>query len=214
VQSCVIEQTTDDVRYDIDRLLEQPVLQAVYAETLRLRVNGFLVRYPSKEDLRIHDWSIPKNHLVFTCSTPGHMNPKIWCSGSNRNHPADEFWPGRFLKYTQDLKLMEFSTETAKGSWMPYGGGSHACPGRHFAKLEIILTMALLVTLYDCEVLGQKKSIAMSTRNFGFGALSPVDKVPVRIRRRAAEWHTSLSSNCIKEAQRAGTGKLGRQNTQ
>lgn len=183
--SCAIEQTTDNVRYDIDRLLDQPVLQAIYAETLRLRINGFLIRYPSKEDLKIYDWSIPKNHLVFTCSTPGHMNPEIWCGGSNTGHPVNEFWPGRFLKYSEDQRSMEFSTEAVKGSWMPYGGGSHACPGRHFAKLEIILTMALLVTLYDCEILTAKKSIAMSTRNFGFGALSPAGKVPVRIRRRA-----------------------------
>ena len=27
VQSCVIEYTKDDLRYDIDRLLEQPILQ-------------------------------------------------------------------------------------------------------------------------------------------------------------------------------------------
>lgn len=185
VQSCVIEYTKDDLRYDIDRLLEQPILQAVYAETLRLRVNGFLIRYPSKEDLKINGWSIPKKHFILTSSTPGHMNPDIWCTGSNKNHPTEEFWPGRWLKHSEDRKLVEFSTETAKGAWMPFGGGSHMCPGRHFAKLEIILIMALLVTMYDCEVLADKKNMEMSTRNFGFGSLSPAGKVPVRIRRRS-----------------------------
>ena len=185
VQLCVIEHNEEDLRYNIDRLLEQPILQAVYAETLRLRVNGFIVRYPSKEDLKINDWSIPKNNFVLTSSTPGHMDQDIWCTGSNKSHPTEEFWPGRFLKHSEDGKSMKFSTETAQGAWMPFGGGSHMCPGRRFAKFEIILTMSLLVTLYDCEVLADKKNIEMSTRKFGFGSLSAAGKVPVRIRRRS-----------------------------
>ena len=69
---------------------------------------------------------------------------------------------------------------------MPFGGGTHTCPGRKFANLIILLTTALMVTMYDCEIVADAKSMAMSNRNFGFGTSSPVGRVPVMMRRRAA----------------------------
>lgn len=33
------------------------------------------------------------------------------------------------------------------------GGGTSICPGRHFAKQEIMLTLAMIVSRFDIEVL-------------------------------------------------------------
>ncbi|KAJ5915610.1 cytochrome P450 [Penicillium verhagenii] len=186
-QACIISQTESSLRFDIDRLLQQPVMQAVFSETLRLRINGLMVRYPSKGDLVIKDWVLPKNKFIISSMTPGHMDPDVWCSGSAESHPVEEFWPGRFLQSSEQGKLFTFSMDRAKGHWMPFGGGHFPCPGRHLAKLTSILTMALLTTLYDCEPLVGEKDMKMSSRNFGFGALGPAGKIPVRIRRRGAE---------------------------
>lgn len=185
VQSCIKPRFTDQLSFDIPKLLRQPILQAVYAETLRLRVNGFLVRCPKKNDLKINDWVIPQNHFCLTSSTPGHMDSEIWCKGQNADHPASDFWPGRFLKRDPVTEELEFSLKGLEGTWMPFGGGIHTCPGKTFAKLVICLTTALMVTMYDCEVIADKASMSMSTRNFGFGTLSPAGEIPVMIRRRA-----------------------------
>lgn len=68
---------------------------------------------------------------------------------------------------------------------MPFGGGTHICPGKNFAKLVNFLTVALLITKYDFQNLANRASMEMSMRNFGFGTLSPAEKVPVMIRQRA-----------------------------
>ncbi|KAJ6109224.1 cytochrome P450 [Penicillium sp. IBT 16267x] len=185
-QACIISQTQSELRFDIDRLLQQPMMQAVFCENLRLRINGLLVRYPSKDRLVIKDWILPKNKFIISSMTPGHMDPDVWCTGSSESHPAEEFWPGRFLEYSEQGKFT-FSMDRAKGHWMPFGGGHFPCPGRHIAKLTTILTMALLTISYDCEILASEKDMKMSSKNFGFGALGPAGKIPVRIRRRGAE---------------------------
>ncbi|RAK90845.1 cytochrome P450 [Aspergillus costaricaensis CBS 115574] len=181
-RACLISES--DVKFDIDRLLHQPVLQAIYAETLRLRINGFFVWYQSHGDLNVDGWHIPNKNWILTTPMSGHMDPEIWCRGAGADHPVEDFWVGRWLKYADDGQTLIFTTEMAKGAWMPYGGALHVCPGRYFAKTMIILGMALMTRLYDCEVLADEKNLRMSMRTFGFGTVGPVGKVPVRIRRR------------------------------
>jgi cytochrome P450 len=164
--------------------VRQPLLQAVFAETLRLRVDGFLIRCPSHEDLNINGYTIPRNHVLLTNSTPGHMDPAVWSAGENPDHPPHEFWTGRFLRHERTKGTLEFQLDGKEGSWMPFGGGNHICPGKRFAEYEIILTVALLTTMYDVELVMQEQVMKMSTHNFGFGTLSPKCKVPVRMRRR------------------------------
>lgn len=73
---------------------------------------------------------------------------------SGRVHPPEEFWVERFLVRDGD-KRMGFSLEGMQGKWMPYGMGEHICPGRHFAKYEMLLSFAVVVDRYDVEVLGR-----------------------------------------------------------
>jgi cytochrome P450 len=37
-------------------------------------------------------------------------------------------------------------------SWIPYSGGVRHCPGWHFAKQEMMVTAALLVSAFDVEL--------------------------------------------------------------
>ncbi|KAA8644975.1 cytochrome P450 [Aspergillus tanneri] len=202
--------TTDDpdTSFDIDRLLQSPLLQSIYAETLRLRVHIFIVRAPKKYNLQIRDWFIPVGKTLLMSSTPAHMDSNVWNTGARDEHPLDSFWAARFLRMpgnecsgprkcigvtnspSTELKSPSktsqttFAPEDVEGSWIPYGGGPRMCPGRHFAKREIILTAAMMISLFDCEVLTDVRSLKMDMRGFGFGTLNVVGKVPVRIRRR------------------------------
>lgn len=69
------------------------------------------------------------------------------------------------------------------GSWIPFGGGGNTCPGRHFAKREVLLTCAVLAATVDIE-LEQADEMAMDWSTCGFGTLKPKEPVPYRMRER------------------------------
>ncbi|KAJ8126907.1 hypothetical protein O1611_g6730 [Lasiodiplodia mahajangana] len=197
IDACRLKSDGEDgrVRFDIDKLLRLPVLQAVYAETLRLRMHFYIIRMPDRVDLKIRDWVIPRRKVIVTPTTVAHMDSEVWSTGPNNEHPADKFWVGRFLKHptvnTREASKshddsVTFSTKEVEGSWIPYGGGPRQCPGRHFAKRQILLTVALMVSLFDCEILGGGMDVKedFSLSGFGGGISHPAGKVPVRIRRR------------------------------
>lgn len=184
VRACTITDAHGQASFDLQQLIKQPLLQAVLSETLRLRVNGFLVRRPMRSNMKINEWIFPKGRFCLTSSTPGHMDPDIWCKGAGEDHPVTEFWPSRFLNNNSATGETQFSLKGTEGSWMPFGGGTHMCPGKMFAKHIICLSVAILATRYDCRVVAKNDCMRMSGRNFGFGTLGPVGPVPVLMRNR------------------------------
>lgn len=56
------------------------------------------------------------------------------------------------------------------------------CPGRHFAKVEIIVTFAMMCTMFDIELIGGLP--APNMKEVGWGTLPTSGKTPCRIRRR------------------------------
>ncbi|KAI1258712.1 cytochrome P450 [Xylariaceae sp. FL1019] len=174
----------EDGKFDIDKLLHLPVLQAVYAETLRLRMHFYIIRMPDRVDMRIRNWIIPRRKVVVTPTTVAHMDTQTWDTGLNNEHPVNEFWEGRFLKASTDGEPV-FSTKDLEGSWIPYGGGPRQCPGRHFAKRQILLTITMVIAMFDVEILGRGKEVKedFTLNGFGGGMSRALGKVPVRIRR-------------------------------
>jgi cytochrome P450 len=84
------------------------------------------------------------------------MDSKVWSDAENR-HTIDTFWPGRFLKYTHASSSVRFSLPATEGSWLPFGNGANICPGRHFAKIHCIVTLAMMVETFDCDILAELK---------------------------------------------------------
>lgn len=197
VNTCALKGADGRIRFDIDQLLRLPILQAVYAETLRLRMHFYIIRMPDRIDINIQDWVIPRRKVIVTPTTVAHMDPKAWSTGLKDEPSVDQFWIGRFLKYpskslhegTQphgSASAPVFSTKEHEGSWIPYGGGPRQCPGRHFAKRQILLTTALMVSLFDCEIQGEGRNVKedFTLEGFGSGMSHPAAKVPAKLRRR------------------------------
>ena len=69
-----------------------------------------------------------------------------------------------------------------EGSWIPYGGGSNICPGRQFAKQEVLRNATLRLGNYDVELTGSP--VGMDCRLFGTGSMGVKGKSPFRIRKR------------------------------
>jgi hypothetical protein len=201
--------------FDIKPLLLSPLLQSVYAEALRMRVIMFHNRSPALRDYKFGPFTLRKGGLVILPTVVASHDSGLW--GSSRTacgtRPLDQFWAERFLVPEKDQgseasearnsnstkaadglsKKMTFSTQGLEGAWIPYGGGSFTCPGRHLAKQEIMGTAAVFAGYFDMEVLNGVP--CMDNRFFGMGTQPPGEPVPVRIRRKLGAVKHNSGSN-------------------
>ena len=73
VQACKIQDKgMSDLRFDISKLIQQPLLQVMFAESLRLRCHDMFIR-KTTETINILGWVIPKDRFVIAWSTPGQL---------------------------------------------------------------------------------------------------------------------------------------------
>jgi cytochrome P450 len=80
----------------------------------------------------------------------------------------------------------KFTTSRLNTCMLPFGGGSHKCPGHHFAKSIGVAAMAVLLDKYEIElgnVEGAKKATP-AVGDMAFGAIKPTGKIAARIRMR------------------------------
>ena len=89
----------------------------------------------------------------------------------------DEFRPERFLE-TTDPRLRDFE--------LPFGFGRRICPGRHFAKQEILACIAVVTAAFEIELLDTPASMAAKPdmKYYMTGSCPPDRKIPARVRRR------------------------------
>lgn len=128
-------------------------------------------------------------------------------------HPVEEFWAERFLVYPDDpssgprkpdskskanVRFSDneknypkveggnepvFTVDPMQGSFMPYGGGMKMCPGRFYAKQEIMVATAMFLTMFDIEL--EKKELPQPDMTYyPFGVVPPLGKFPASMRRR------------------------------
>ncbi|KAL8727056.1 MAG: hypothetical protein Q9166_006299 [cf. Caloplaca sp. 2 TL-2023] len=209
-----ITATEPNIQFDLDKLLQSPLLLSIYCETLRLNVDAYVMRYTDRADLHIENWTFPKESVVLTATTPAHTDETFWNTGPAGAHRVDQFWAERFLVYPGDsqsgpvkasnttiandevaLRCRDetvayqsgkpvFSTAGTAGHYLPFGGGERICPGRHLAKRGIIATCALMVTMFDIDIRATEADIRPDPAYSGFGSQRPAKPVPFRIRKR------------------------------
>ncbi|KAM5349734.1 hypothetical protein ACJ41O_006239 [Fusarium nematophilum] len=127
-------------------------------------------------------------------------------------HPVDSFWAERFLRYQddptsgpvrkagvkfttsgktpkrtpEDDRNARVVTEGTQGYWYPYGGGTKMCPGRFFAKQELMAGVAVALRAFEIELLDHEAAakVGPNMDYFPFGTIPPKGKIAARIRRR------------------------------
>jgi cytochrome P450 len=174
-----------DDMFEPAKLTNNDLLQSIYAETLRLHVITLIVRTAKKEH-NIGKWLFAKDQGLIVSSHVEHLNAQ-WDSNDGQ-HPFTTFHPGRFLvqdQHTPGEQTPKFSMDGRQGQWIPFGLGEHMYPGRHFAKQEMIINFAVLVSAFDIELLTPKGWRPEDNLNsYGFGTQQPKQKTPSRVRRR------------------------------
>ncbi|KAK3302662.1 cytochrome P450 [Chaetomium strumarium] len=149
------------------RVVGLPLLQSLYVEAMRLHVSFSVTREVRKGPVELVPGyrGAETGALVQAVSDMAHLDEAVW---GVDGHPASEFWAWRHVKFVDDepeeqeeddsernspvrTRKMQFAMRGRPSSFFPYGGGYWVCPGRHFAKMEIMLALALMVTKFDFE---------------------------------------------------------------
>ncbi|KAI0163977.1 cytochrome P450 [Xylariaceae sp. FL1272] len=166
-------------QFDITAITGSPLLQSVYAEVLRMRVSLMHNRSPIQGDYTLGPYKLRQGGLVCVSTNIASNHARVW--GKARTaRPLSQFWAERFL--VGDGDKVKFSTDGLEGAWMPYGGGSLMCPGRHLAKQEMMGGVAVFGAYFDMQVLNGPPR--MDDRFYGLGAQPAGEPVPVRLRRK------------------------------
>ena len=210
--SRITSDITSPPRFDMTKLCNQTLLQSTFAETLRLYVSACVTRRPEFAEAQILDYRIPQDKLIVISTAMAHMDKRNWNLGFMEEHPVESFWAERFLNYNSpsarqtppassstvtkssiapspdgaisDPPEPKFSLNGYANTWIPFGGGIHECPGRHWVKLRMLLTFAVISSTFDIELLAPHETVRPDIAKYGFGALPPVEKAGFRIRRR------------------------------
>ncbi|KAK6827835.1 hypothetical protein PG987_011176 [Apiospora arundinis] len=125
---------------DVAELCALPLLDSVYKECLRLRASIPLTRRLHK-DIEIDGYTLRAGNFILAPSWLSHQDEDVW---SVPGHPACEFWAERFMSSQKGAAFKA-------GNFFPYGGGNIICPGRFFAKQEILAAVAMVVASFDME---------------------------------------------------------------
>ena len=182
-----------DGSLDIPTLAALPLLQSVFHEVLRLYVDVLVTR-ELKDDivLPLDDGGqrrilLEKDSVVMAPSWLGHRDEALWT-----NPPHDQFYAERFLQQDPETGKQIFTTNGTAGKFFPFGGGKTICPGRVFAKQEVLASVALVLMVFDIEPLGFVDEKGQTTNKFpglrksysGSGIMATDADMTVRIKQR------------------------------
>ncbi|KAI1656394.1 putative cytochrome P450 [Daldinia decipiens] len=154
LRSFVRDQGTGQRRIDTEKLLSLPLLSSIYTEVLRMHIS-FNVTRMVRQDLLVDGYHVNKGSILQAPSQIAHYDEDVWAVDG---HPASQFWASRHVKHVEKAdetgcitEETHFSMKARPTSFFPYGGGHAMCPGRHFAKREIMMTIAMILAKFDLE---------------------------------------------------------------
>lgn len=138
---------------------KMPFTSRVIQETMRVAsILSFTFR-EAVEDVEYEGYLIPKGWKVLPLFR-------------NIHHSADNF------PEPEKFDPSRFEVAPKPNTFMPFGNGTHSCPGNELAKLEILVLLHHLTTKYRWSLSGSETGI-----QFGPFAL-PLDGLPVRFTRK------------------------------
>lgn len=108
-------------------------LSQVVDETLRWVTFSLVVFREATKDVTLNGYIIPKGWKVLVWFRAVHLDPEVWPEPMKFN-------PSRWDDLTPRA-----------GTFVPFGAGSHLCPGNDLAKLEILIFLHYFLLNYRLE---------------------------------------------------------------
>ncbi|KAJ1380922.1 Cytochrome P450 [Sesbania bispinosa] len=142
-QECILRskaESGEDKGLNWEDAKKMPITSRVIQETLRVAsILSFTFR-EAVEDVEYQGYLIPKGWKVLPLFR-------------NIHHSSDNF------KEPEKFDPSRFEAAPKANTFMPFGSGTHACPGNELAKLEMLVLLHHLTTKYRWSVVGEKNGI-------------------------------------------------------
>ncbi|EIW83355.1 cytochrome P450 [Coniophora puteana RWD-64-598 SS2] len=129
-------------------LVKMRKIDSFLKESARLNTIGqMLLGRKATKDFTFSDGTmIPKGTFVFSASSAVHRDPEIY-------EDPEVFKPFRFADMRdEEGEGLKHHMVTPSPSFLNFGYGKHACPGRFFAANELKTMLAHVVTNYDIKL--------------------------------------------------------------
>ncbi|MEV7353535.1 cytochrome P450 [Kitasatospora sp. NPDC091276] len=143
-----------------------PYITRVLKEAMRLYPAAALVGRRAVAETVIDGYVIPAGAQVVVSPLVTHRHPGHWPD-------PERFDPDRFLP--------EQEKDRHRYAWYPFGGGPRACIGQHFAMLESVLSLGVLLRDFEMEAVDERVALA---QGITLRAASPMR---IRVTARGAE---------------------------
>ncbi|KAI1463645.1 cytochrome P450 [Daldinia caldariorum] len=149
VREVVAEAQKDDSgkdRWDMQRIAKLRKLDSFMTESVRMHPIGFITtqRYTLKSHRFNDGLRIPAGTIFQFPSDGVHHDADIYPE-------PDRFDAYRFLRMRETVDPNRFHFASVSDTFLNFGAGSHACPGRFISAIAIKLVMALLMTRYEVK---------------------------------------------------------------
>jgi cytochrome P450 len=187
-------------KIDIQRLSSQPLTQSMVVETLWLYSAIFTLRHGDLGPVQFGGYELKPKDIAIIYSRTSALDAEAWAQGGrSSNVPLEQFGAERCLidndNHAMDVQGSDcptrdrnFSMDGLAGILLPFGGGDRMCPGRHYARTEMMRTLAVLFSKFDVELLMEDEGTSKVQPNLGFvpfGSLPHTCELPFRNRRKA-----------------------------
>ena len=154
-----------------------PLLFSIYQETLRTRASFASPRYVLEDTMLEDRYLLKKGALLQIPSSCLHHDASQW-----GKEPA-EFEPYRFMPHMVKASPIKRSPVAFRA----FGGAPALCPGRHFATVEVLCFVAMMVAKYDVESAAENGAWKLPPPNYGNIAASilpPLGDIRVQVKLR------------------------------
>jgi cytochrome P450 len=153
---------------DIPALVRLPLLNSAFHEVLRLYVDLLVVRQVDNSSAIGHHY-VKQGEQIMAPTWMTHRNPAFFAD-------PEIFDAERFLVQDAETEKLGYKATGLGGKYFPFGGGHYMCPGRTFAKQEVLGTVAVLLLNFDIkfiEFVKQSKSgfVGVGADRSGFPGL-------------------------------------------
>ena len=160
-----IDKVTVKGEIDFNKIGDFKYLKMVIQESMRLHPPFWFENRNALSDVELGGVSIPKGSMIAFSRYALHRNKRYWDS-------PEEFIPDRF-------DLDDYDEKINASAYLPFSSGPRICIGRHFAMMEMIVILCLILKNYKISICpNYRYSVAINL------TMEPKGGLPVRLESR------------------------------